>query len=109
MDPKEIKGNRISYIKSLGFKEDNMSDDKLTIACKLLSDSKASQITTQWKCQGISMQGEKVREFMEKRKSQGKGREFCCKNFVFSQSEHPNLKIFLGGMPPVPQNSLGHK
>ena len=26
MDPKEISGNHISYMKSLGFKEDNLSD-----------------------------------------------------------------------------------
>ena len=36
-----------------------------------------------WKCQGISMQGEKVVDF-------------CCVKFIFSQSEHPDFEIFLG-------------
>ena len=34
----------------------------------------------------------KVREFMKKTK---KVRDFCCKKFIFSQSEHPNFESFL--------------
>ena len=43
MDPKEISGNHISHMKSLGFKEDSLSD-KFPI---FLLDSKAPQNTIQ--------------------------------------------------------------
>ena len=67
-----------------------------------------------WKCEGISMQGEKVRErsgksegiYKKKQEKLGKSqvtvREFCCKKFTFSQSEHPNSENFLGEHGPRP-------
>ena len=50
-----------------------------------------------WQRQGISMQGEKVMEFLENKRSQEKVSEF-----IFSQSERPNFETFLGKPPPRP-------
>ena len=50
-----------------------------------------------WKCQGILLQGEKVKEKSGNfKKKTGKFREFCCVKSIFSQYEHPNFENFLG-------------
>ena len=60
--------------------------------------------------QGVQRPGKpgNFREFQCKGKSQGKVREFCCVELIFSQSEHPNFENFLWEHAPDPLNSLGH-
>ena len=50
----------------------------------------------------------KSRGIFEKQEKSGKIREFCCVQFVFSQSEHSNFKNFMGEHAPGPPKSLGH-
>ena len=63
------------------------------------TDTECSTTWKTWECQGILMQ---VREFLKNKKSQGKVMKFCYVKLIFSQSEHPNFKTFLGEHAPRP-------